>query len=284
MKKITLMIFAMVLSIASYAQTLLTQSLDPVNVSESGVACWSSPTTGGDGSYSNNSFFRAYVLNDFGITGSFAISEVQYGQGSADDGKLINLNIYTADTDDLTVATLTLIATTTHVSSAADDLSLVTVPMIAVIPAGSIVVFEVNAPDSLGMPDQTYFPGSNTAGENDESYLMAADCLITVPTPVGQVATAEQYVMNVLGDELLSVGENLAQMVSVYPNPASTVLNISLPSNVEVINATLTDMLGRTTGVVYSNGEMNVSGLSQGVYFLNLETNFGSYTQKIVKQ
>ena len=86
------------------------------------------------------------------------------------------------------------------------------------------------------------------------------------------------------GEETIGVEDNLAEMVSIYPNPATSVLNINLPSNIEVENASLIDMLGRTTGVVYSHGEMNVSNLAPGVYFLSLETTAGSYTQKIVKQ
>lgn len=281
MKKITLLAFAVILTVAAQAQTLLTQSLDPVTVTDGGVACWD----GTGGTYSSNSFFRAYDLADFGVSGSFVISEVQYGQGTADDGKIINLNVYTASSTDLTSATLSLVGSTTHVSSAADDLSLVTVPMATTIPAGSIVVFEVNAPDSGTNTGETYFPGINAAGENDDSYLMAEDCGLTTPNTTTSIGFPDnQYVMNVLGDEVLSVGDNLSEVVSVYPNPASTVLNVKLPSNIEVKRASLIDVLGKTTGAEYSNGEMNVSGIAPGIYILKLETNFGSYVQKVVKQ
>lgn len=86
------------------------------------------------------------------------------------------------------------------------------------------------------------------------------------------------------GTETIGIEDNLAESVSVFPNPATSVLNISLPSNIEVTNSSLIDMLGRTTGVVYNNGEMNISGLAPGVYILNLETTAGSYTQKVIKQ
>ncbi len=280
MKKITLLVITIMLSVASQAQTLLTQSGDPVNVTDGGVACWDNA----GGSYSANSFLRAYDLSDFDVTGSFEITEVQYGQGSADDGKIINLNIYTASEIDLTFAELTLIGGTTHTSSAADDLSLIKVPLELTIPAGSIVVFEVNAGDSNGNAGETYFPGVNVAGETDFSYLMAEDCGISEPTPVGEVAGPEYYVMNILGNQVLSVGTNLADVVSVYPSPATDVLNIKLPSSVDVKSVSLINVLGKTTGVTYSNGEMNVSGLAAGVYFLNIETNLGAYTQKVVKQ
>ncbi len=281
MKKITLAVVALMVAFATQAQVILTQSVDPVNVTDGGVACWDS--TGG--TFSNNSFYRAYVLDDFGVTGDFVITEVQYGQGSADEGKQIFVNIYTADTDDLAVATLSFVATGSHTSTAADDLSLVTVEVDATIPAGSIVVFEVNAPDSGTNTGETFFPGINNAGENDDSYLAALDCAITEPTPATAIGFPDnQYVMNVIGDEVLSVGENLASSVSVYPSPATDVLNVKLPSNLEVLNSSLVSVLGKTTGVTYSNGVMNVSGIAPGVYFLNLETNMGTYTQKVIKQ
>lgn len=281
MKKITLLAFAMILSVAAQAQILLTQSVDPVNVTDGGVACWDSA----GGTYSNNSFFRAYDLADFGVSGSFAISEVQFGQGTADDGKVVTLNIYTATSTDLTSATLTIVGSTNYTCSSADDASLVTVELNATIPAGSIVVFEVNAPDSGANTGETYFPGFNVAGENDDSYLQAIDCGLDTPNTTSSIGFPDnQYVMNVLGDEILSVGDNLSELVSVYPNPASTVLNVKLPSNIEVERASLVDVLGKTTGAEYSNGEMNVSGIAPGIYILKLETNLGSYTQKVVKQ
>ena len=280
MKKITLLVFATMLSVASQAQVLLTHSEDPVNVTDGGVACWNS----GTGSYSENSFFRSYALADYDITGSFDITELQYGQGSADNGKLIFLNVYTVNQTDLNTAIFTLIGGTSHISSAADDLSLIKVPFTASIPAGSIVAFEVNAGDSNGNPGEKYFPGNNAAGEDADSYLQAEDCDIFEPTPVGQIVAPEFYVMNVLGNEVLSVGSNLADVVSVYPSPATDVLNIKLPSSVNVESASLISVLGKNTGVTYSNGQMNVSSLAPGVYFLNIETNLGAYTQKVIKQ
>lgn len=82
----------------------------------------------------------------------------------------------------------------------------------------------------------------------------------------------------------VSVGDNFAEMVSIYPNPTTDVFNIQLPASVEVISSSLVDVMGRTTGITYNNGQMNVSSLAQGVYFLNLETSHGSLTQKVVKQ
>ena len=90
------------------------------------------------------------------------------------------------------------------------------------------------------------------------------------------------FAWSMTDEALLNVNTNLSEVVSVYPNPSSDVFKISLPSNVEVLNSSLVDILGKTTGVVYNNGQMNVSSLAPGVYFMNLETNLGAYNQKVV--
>ncbi|MBT0609068.1 T9SS type A sorting domain-containing protein [Aequorivita echinoideorum] len=281
MKKITFIV-ALFISVASFAQITLTQSVDPTTVDDGGVACWSSTS----GEYRLNSFYRAYDLSDFGVTGNFEVSSVEYGQGSADDGKVITLNIYTVDNINLALATFTLIATETHTSSSADDLSLISVPMTATIPAGSIVAFEVSAGDSGANTGETYFPGLNAAGENGPSYLQSADCSVAVPTPVGGVTGVDEfYVMNVIGENVeLGINDLTLSQISVYPNPTSDVLNLKVPSSVEVSNVAMFDVLGKQVSVSYNNGVINTANLSQGIYMLKVETNAGTLTQKVVKQ
>lgn len=93
-----------------------------------------------------------------------------------------------------------------------------------------------------------------------------------------------EWIMNGECTDLLSVESNLLSKVSVYPNPTSEILNLKVPSNVEVTQVTVFDLLGKDTGVSYNNGVVNTSGLSQGVYLLKVETSAGTLTQKIVKQ
>ncbi len=82
----------------------------------------------------------------------------------------------------------------------------------------------------------------------------------------------------------LSVDDYLLSRVSVYPNPASEVLNISAPSALEIKGAVLYDVLGKDTGVRLVNGTMNTSNLARGIYMLNLNTSAGKFIQKVVKQ
>ena len=81
----------------------------------------------------------------------------------------------------------------------------------------------------------------------------------------------------------VAISENVASEVSVYPNPATSVLNVDAAgyNQVEIIN-----MLGQ---VVYSNSinnnaQINVSDLNNGVYFVRLSGANGTTTQKFIKK
>ena len=85
-------------------------------------------------------------------------------------------------------------------------------------------------------------------------------------------------------EEDLGFGDNDLVGASVYPNPATNVINVDFSSNVELKSAVLFDVLGKNTGVSLVNGSMNIADLAAGVYILNIETNNGSLTQKVIKQ
>ncbi|MCX7549133.1 T9SS type A sorting domain-containing protein [Xanthomarina sp. F1114] len=278
-KNYILFLFSLLFVGVLTAQTTLTQSVDPLNVTDGGVACWNS----GDGTYSENSFLRAYNLADFGVTDDFEVSSVQYGQGSADDGKVITVSIYTASSDNLGSATLTLIASADHTSSSADDLSLVTVPLTATIPAGSTIAFEVTAGDSGTNAGETFFPGINAAGENDDSYLVAVDCGMATPTTATVIGFPDnQYVMNVVGD-VLGIEEYSLNNLSIYPNPINDVLNIQLNEAIKIKDVKVYSITGQIVIQGQNQRKLNVSQLNPGVYLLKIQTDRGDITRKIIK-
>lgn len=263
------------------AQVTLTQSNDPVSVTAGGVACWSNTTL----EYRTNSFFRAYNLADFSVTEDFEISSVEYGQGAADDGKLITCNIYTATSDDLATATLILVGSATHTSAAADDLTLISVALTATIPStATTVVFEVLAGDSGTNIGETFFPGLNTGGENDDSYLLAADCGITAPSTATSIGFADnQYVMNVIGN-VLSIEEfSLDNSISVYPNPTSNIINLDISNAVTVKSVELYNVIGKRVIKTNNATTLDLTNLESGIYMLKVTTDLGSITKKIIR-
>ncbi len=82
----------------------------------------------------------------------------------------------------------------------------------------------------------------------------------------------------------LGVNDNLLSQISIFPNPTQDLLNVTVPSTVKVNSAVLYDVLGKNTGLQLVNGTINTSSLARGVYILNLQTDRGALTEKIVKQ
>ena len=261
------------------AQVTLTQSVDDGLVEAGGVACWASAL----GEYRDNSFFRAYDLSDFGITDDFGITSVEYGQGSADDNKEIVCNIYTSTSTNLTTATLTLVETAMHVSAAADDLTMISVPLTATIPAGSIIVFEVFAAGAGTTLNSTFFPGINGAGENDTSWIQAPDCGITSPSTLASIGQTDEYVMNVVGN-VLSVEEfSLENSVSIYPNPTNDIITVDVANAINVNSLEIFNIVGKRVMKTNTAGTVDLSDLNAGVYMLRVQTDEGVVTKKVIR-
>jgi hypothetical protein len=73
---------------------------------------------------------------------------------------------------------------------------------------------------------------------------------------------------------------------SLYPNPASEVLNIKVKSELDVKSVSIYNTLGQIimTSIHAENGEINVSNLQSGSYFIKVFTDKGSSTAKFIKQ
>ena len=73
---------------------------------------------------------------------------------------------------------------------------------------------------------------------------------------------------------------------TLYPNPAKEVLNIKVKSEMEVKSVSIYNTLGQIimTTIHAENGEINVSNLQSGSYFIKVFTEKGSSTTKFIKQ
>ncbi len=82
----------------------------------------------------------------------------------------------------------------------------------------------------------------------------------------------------------MGVDDNLADLVKIFPNPATTRINIEVAANIEITDVALYDVLGKNTGATRVNGTIDVSNLSRGVYILNVKSTQGTLTQKVIKR
>ena len=85
----------------------------------------------------------------------------------------------------------------------------------------------------------------------------------------------------------LNTKNHLASQFSVYPNPTRDVINISNSDNILINNIKIMDINGRTVKSLQLNdvtdAQVNISDLSGGVYLMNVSSDRGSMTKKIVK-
>lgn len=76
-------------------------------------------------------------------------------------------------------------------------------------------------------------------------------------------------------------------MAKIYPNPAQTGNSVTVEANTSLATITVWNMLGREIAIPVSNktngkAELNLSGITSGVYLLQVKTPAGSTTKKLV--
>ncbi|WP_417355170.1 T9SS type A sorting domain-containing protein [Flavobacterium sp.] len=86
----------------------------------------------------------------------------------------------------------------------------------------------------------------------------------------------------------LSTDNFLATQLSIYPNPSSDVINITNASNILLNGVEIIDLNGRVVKSAKFNGvseaQVNISDLSAGMYLMNVSSDQGTTTKKIVKK
>ena len=282
MKKITLLFVALVVGITSFAQITVTHNLD--NVATNDILC-TSPDTVAD-----NIVWSEYdLVNDYGVTMDFEVTEVsiQISTGGTNGipgppEPVIEVLIFSND-GAFPGGTQTLQGSALHTVTAADLDTDVVIAVSAIIPFGENLLYSINVPDHN--PELGAFRfGINDPASGKDSWIQSVACSLPTPGTLTALGFPSVYIMSATGDEILGVDDVLADAASIYPNPTNDVLNVDLPSNVEVLSANLYDILGKDTNLRLIDGTINTSNLARGVYILNLRTDSGSLTQKIVKQ
>ena len=83
-----------------------------------------------------------------------------------------------------------------------------------------------------------------------------------------------------------SIGStNFEKAVTLYPNPAASVLNIVLAGKAQAVSATVTDLRGaRVANARFENGQLDVANLASGIYLLTVSDGQKTFHERFVKQ
>jgi hypothetical protein len=154
--------------------------------------------------HADNAYLREFTLTNFGISGPFVVSSVEFGvefaQAGSGGSQPVEVWLYRKinPAGSLTYGNLATIASAS-VNIPNQSLSRYTVPIAGTAPAGSVLVVEVFTPDGQAA-GHSFFIGSNSAGQTGPSYIYAPDCGVPQPTNIATIGWPNMHiVMNVTG-------------------------------------------------------------------------------------
>lgn len=94
------------------------------------------------------------------------------------------------------------------------------------------------------------------------------------------------FVDNLVISSALSVEDFNQSGLSLYPNPVLDVITLQNTNNLTIKKFSVVDMNGRVlqTNTLSNDNSINLSALSKGIYFIQLDTEKGILSKKIIKE
>jgi hypothetical protein len=163
-------------------------------------------------------------------------------------------------------------------------------------------VSDVPYTNTASIVSAEYFIDVDPGIGNATALTVSGDVLdenIVVPTS-GSIAQGDHYlhirVQNADGtwslydrklfeiDGTLGITPEDLSEISIYPIPATDYLNIKMPNHIKIKSIRLVDMNGKVVVQLQNQVEkVNVSNLQQGVYLIQITTENGSISKRIIK-
>ena len=163
-------------------------------------------------------------------------------------------------------------------------------------------VSDIPLTNSASIITAEYFIDIDPGFGNASALSVSGDDLnenLVIPTP-GNIAQGDHYlhirVQNADGtwslydrklfeiDGTLGVETETLSEVNIYPIPTSDYINIKTPNNIQIKAITLIDINGKIVMQLQNQFEkVNISNLQQGMYLLQIQTDIGKLSKRIIK-
>jgi hypothetical protein len=286
MKKITPLIIVLLFIQTSISQTLKYSATENI-VDLNSVACEQQFDV-----VSDNTFYRSFILSDFGITGDYDITSVDYGienmSGAPAEGYPVKVSIYATDST-FPEGNLTLLSEVTEMITN-QHLQMHSTPITATIPSGNEFVVSVSIESDAvtdgGNGEVSFQIGSNSDGEIRPAYLKAPACSLPNPVTFASMGWPNVHViMNVKGTSDTAGIEDLALVgFRYYPNPVKEKLMMNANENISSVG--VYNILGQEVKTINPrnlNAELDLTALPSGTYLVRAFVNEKMGSFKVIK-
>ena len=149
---------------------------------------------------------------------------------------------------------------------------------------------------TVELPD---FTGDAVADDNCPDFTVTQDPAAGTVFDTGTVETVTITVTDASGNEtscsfevtldfsLSNDAFNLNNSIAVYPNPTRGLLNITNANSINLTTATITDLNGRTIQTIplgdTTSNQLSLENLSNGLYFIRINSENASIVRRIIK-
>ncbi|MCK7589951.1 T9SS type A sorting domain-containing protein [Subsaxibacter sp. CAU 1640] len=263
----------------SSAQITLTQTNSNAIIADNTIACHANNVP------ADNQYFRAFDIAALGYT-QFDVDQVSFGVQMATTiapGFAIDITIYSNAGGAFPAGTLTEVSTVSVPIVGTDANTIKTVPINATVMAPAQLVVEINIPDEITPSHTTqFFVGSNSAGQSAPTYFSSVGCGIPVSTLASLGFSNVHVILNVTGFAL-SIDDYSVSNVSISPNPTSDIINIDLHPSNTLHSVEIYSLTGQLVFKGKNELTLNIGHLNSGVYMLQVKTDNGTASKKLIK-
>jgi hypothetical protein len=180
------------------------------------------------------------------------------------------------------------------------DPTVVTNPATNITPTSATISATITNPDNVEITARGFVVTNNATGAQTDITVSSDDNTFT--SELTNLTPSTNYTFNafityndttVYGHNLIfttlidGIEEHLSSSISLYPNPACEYVDIRIDGEFNVTEMEVYDVHGKlvkTTNAISNPTRINVSGLSNGLYFVRVTTDAGMVTKPFIKK